>query len=239
MSGHSKWSTIKRAKGAADAKRGAIFTKISNAITIAVKSGGGIEDPDQNPKLRLAIESARANNMPKDNIERAIKRASAKDAGELSEMVYEGFAPGGVAVIVEAITDNTNRTTSEVKNLFNKSGANFAGPGSVSYQFEQVGEVSIDKNGKSIDDIFMISAELGAEDVEDGEEAAVYTNVSDLGKVKEGLEKAGYKITDATISRKPKSKIEVGREEKEKILNFLSLLEEMDDVQKVYSNIAI
>jgi YebC/PmpR family DNA-binding regulatory protein len=240
MSGHSKWSTIKRAKGAADAKRGAIFTKISNAITIAVKQGGGIEDPEMNPKLRLAVESARANNMPKENIERAIKRASAKDAGELSEMVYEGFAPGGVSVMVEAITDNTNRTTSEVKNLFNKSGASFAGPGAVAYQFEQIGEISVLKEGKSLEDIFMQAAELGALDVEDGEEEAiVYTSVLDLAKVREGLEKSGFKLNEASISRKPKNKVEVGDVEKEKILGFLSNLEDMDDVQKVYSNIAV
>ncbi|MBI2420630.1 MAG: YebC/PmpR family DNA-binding transcriptional regulator, partial [Candidatus Levybacteria bacterium] len=153
MSGHSKWSTIKRQKGAADIKRGATFTKISNAITIAVKQGGGVGDPDQNPRLRLAVEMARSANMPKDNIERAIQRASNKGEGELQEVIYEGFAPGGVSVIVEAVTDNTNRTTSEVKSLFNKSGANFAQPGAVSYQFKQTGEIVIHKNGKSIDEI--------------------------------------------------------------------------------------
>lgn len=240
MSGHSKWSTIKRQKGAADAKRGATFTKISNAITIAVKQGGGVTDPNQNPRLRLAVELARANNMPKDNIERAIDRASAKGAGELTEVVYEGFAPGGVSVMVEAVTDNTNRTTSEVKSLFNKSGASFAGPGAVAYQFEQSGEILVAKNGKSIDDIFMRAAELGASDVEDGEgEALIYTKVSDLTKIKDGLSQAGFEIVSAEISRKPTNKIELGEEEKEKILNFLSSIEDLEDVQKVYSNIAM
>lgn len=240
MSGHSKWSTIKRAKGAADAKRGAAFTKISNAITIAVKQGGGVGDPDQNPRLRLAVELARANNMPKDNIERAIARASAKGAGELTELTYEGYAPGGVSVMVEAVTDNTNRTTSEVKSLFNKSGASFGGPGTVAYQFEQSGEISISKNGKSIDDIFLSSAELGALDVEDGEEEViVYTKVQDLSLVKEGLSSQGFEITGAEISRKPTNQVEVDGEMKERILNFLSALEDMDDVQKVYSNIAL
>lgn len=240
MSGHSKWSTIKRAKGAADAKRGATFTKISNAITIAVKEGGGVGDPDQNPRLRLAIESARANNMPKDNIERAIKRATDKGAGELSEVTYEGFAPGGVSVMVEAVTDNTNRTTSEVKSLFNKSGASFAGPGAVAYQFEVTGEITVNKNESSIDDIFLRAAELGAKDVEDREEEAiVYTDVPDLTRIKEGMEGAGFEVIDAQIARKPANKVEVKEEEKEKILNFLSALEDMDDVQKVYSNIAL
>lgn len=240
MSGHSKWSTIKRQKGAQDAKRGAIFTKISNAITLAVKQGGGIDDPDQNPKLRLAVENARANNMPKENIQRAIARASAKGQGELTEMLYEGFAPGGVSVIVEAITDNTNRTTAEIKTLFSKSGASFAGPGSVAYQFDQIGEINVEKSGKSLDDIFLMAAEIGAADIEDGvEEVYVFTKVSDLGKVRDELEKSGLKVNDATISRRPKTKVKVEGEEKQKILNFLSNLEDMEDVQKVYSNIEV
>lgn len=240
MSGHSKWSTIKRQKGATDAKRGKIFTKISNAITIAVKQGGGISDPDSNPKLRLAIETARANNMPKDNIERAIKKATDKGAGDLTELTYEGFAPGGVSVMVEAVTDNPNRTTSEVKNLFSKSGASFAGPGAVAYQFEQVGEIIVLKNNKSFDDIFIQAAELGAVDVDDGEEEViVYTKLSDISKVKEGLVGLGLSVTDANLTRKPNRKVEVENKEKEKILNFLSSLEDMDDVQNVYSNISV
>lgn len=240
MSGHSKWSTIKRQKGAADAKRGAVFTKISNAITLAVKQGGGIDDPEQNPKLRLAVENAKANNMPKENVQRAINRAKTKGEGELFEMVYEGFAPFGVSVVVEAITDNTNRTTSEVKSLFNKSGASFAGPGSVAYQFEQIGEIGVEKGDMSIDDIFMKAAELGATDIEDGEgEVIVYTNVVDLAKVKDGLENEGIRVKDAMISRKPKNEVSVGEEEKHKIITFLSNLEDMDDIQKVYSNIKI
>ena len=240
MSGHSKWSTIKRQKGAADARRGATFTKISNAITIAVRQGGRVGDPDQNPKLRLAIETARANNMPKDNIERAIARATAKGEGEMTELIYEGFAPGGASVVVEAVTDNVNRSTSEVKSLFNKYGAKFAEPGSVTYQFKQIGEITVRKDGKSIDDIFLSAAELGAEDIEDGEgEAIVYTNVSDLSKIKDGLGALGFQILGAEISRKPINKIEIGEEDREKILTFLSALEELDDVQKVYSNIKV
>ncbi len=240
MSGHSKWSTIKRQKGAADIKRGATFTKISNAITIAVKQGGGIGDPNQNPRLRLAIESARTANMPKDNIERAIARATAKGAGELSEVTYEGFTPGGASVLIEAVTDNTNRTTSEVKSLFNKSGASFGQPGAVAYQFNQAGEITVVKNAHTLDDIFLTAAEAGALDVEDnGEEVSVYTNVSDLSKVKDTLSSAGYEIVGAEISRKPLNLMEVREEDKERIINFLSALESMDDVQKVYSNISL
>jgi YebC/PmpR family DNA-binding regulatory protein len=240
MSGHSKWSTIKRQKGVADVKRGATFTKISNAITIAVKQGGGVGDPDQNPRLRLAIELARGANMPKDNIERAILRATSKEAGDLMELTYEGFAPGGVSVLVEAVTDNNNRTTSEVKSLFNKSGASFAGPGAVAYQFDQMGEITILKNGKSIDDIFLSAAELGALDVEDrGEETAVFTEIADLAKIKEGLSALGFEISGAEISRKPKNTVDVDEEQKDKIVNFLSALEDMDDIQKVYSNISL
>lgn len=240
MSGHSKWSTIKRQKGAADVKRGATFTKISNAITIAVKAGGGVGDPNQNPRLRLAVELARTANMPKDNIERAIARATAKGAGELSEVTYEGFTPGGASVLIEAVTDNTNRTTAEIKSLFNKSGASFGQPGSVAYQFNQTGEIAVNKNNYSLDDIFMAAVEAGANDVEDnGEEATVYVNVSDLSKIKEALVNVGFEIISAEISRKPISLISVGEEDKEKIINFLSTLESMDDVQKVYSNIAL
>ncbi|MBI4097620.1 MAG: YebC/PmpR family DNA-binding transcriptional regulator [Candidatus Levybacteria bacterium] len=240
MSGHSKWSTIKRQKGAADARRGATFTKISNAITIAVKQGGGTGDPDQNPKLENAVEMARAANMPKDNIERAIARATAKGEGELTELTYEGFAPGGISVLVEAVTDNPNRTTAEVKSLFNKSGARFAEQGAVGYQFEQTGEITISKSGKSIDEIFLSAAELGASDVEDrGEEVAVYTNLSSLNQIKSGLEIRGFNIISSEISLKPMSRVEISPEMKEKIVNFLSALEKMDDVQKVYSNIAL
>src|SRR3989338_2184136 len=143
MSGHSKWSTIKRQKGASDIRRGQTFTKLSNAITLAVKEGGGVDDPDQNFKLRLIIEKARSLNMPKENIERATKRASGKEASNVSEVMYEGFGPEGVAIIVEAVTDNKLRTTSEVKNIIDKSGGTFGKQGSVSYQFEKMGQIVI------------------------------------------------------------------------------------------------
>lgn len=238
MSGHSKWSTIKRQKGQQDIKRGQIFTKLGNAITIAVKQGGGIGDPNSNPRLRLAIDAARAQNMPKANIDRAIERASGKGAEQVEEIMYEGFAPGGVSVIVEAATDNPTRTTAEVKNLFSKSGASFGQPGSSSYLFKRVGLITVSKS-KSFDEIFEVSVESGAEDVEEvGEEVFIYTDPTQLGAVRDILVSKGLNITDASFALKPLLKMKV--EEKEvydKALNFLSSLEEMDDVQKVYSNL--
>ena len=240
MSGHSKWSQIKRQKGVADVKRGLTFTKLSNAITIAVKQGGGIGDPEQNFRLRLAIDAAKAANMPKENIERAIKRALGKEAGQLEEVVYEGFFPGGVTLIVEAATDNSQRTTSFIKSLFNKSGASFGQPGSVAYQFSQKGEIVIKKNSKSFDDIFNAAVESGAEDVEEyGEEVSVFTSVQDLAKIRDALTKKGFDVTKADIIRKPIVPLEIEDEsELGKIEKFISAIEDLDDVQKVYSNIA-
>lgn len=239
MSGHSKWATIKRAKGAADLKRGLTFTKLSNAITIAVKRSGGITNPDQNFRLRLAVEAAKAANMPKDNIERAIQRAIAKEGGELSEVVYEGFAPYGISVIIEAATDNTLRTTSEIKSIFNKEGGNFGQPGSVAYQFVTKGKINVKKNGKLLDDIFTLIADSGAEDIEEGEEEfVIYTKPSDLSKVRDLLLSKGLQISEAELIKKPLVSMAVGDKEKyDKIMEFIGKLEELDDVQKVYSNL--
>ena len=240
MSGHSKWATIKRAKGAADLKRGLTFTKISNAITVAVKAGGGIADPNSNFKLRLAIEAARAANMPKDNIERAIQKALGKGAGEMSEVIYEGFAPGGICVIIEAATDNTLRTTSEIKSIFNKEGGSFGQPGSVAYQFEQKGRIVIDKNGKTMDELFEIAVESGAEDIEDVQNKAIIaTAYSDLSSVRERLLAKGITPEEVEAIRKPLNPITIWDPEKlQKIVHFLDKLESLDDVQKVYSNLA-
>ncbi|KKR76992.1 MAG: transcriptional regulator [Candidatus Levybacteria bacterium GW2011_GWA2_40_8] len=239
MSGHSKWSTIKRQKGAADVKRGQAFTKISNAITIAVKQGGGVSDPDSNPRLRIAIDAARKVNMPKDNIERVIQRAQHKGEGGVEEVVYEGFIPGGAGVIVEAVTDNPNRTTSEIKNLFGKFGASLARPGAVSYQFANVGEITVLKNTKSMDEMLMIAADAGAEDVsEDSEAFTIYTNPHELTKVKESLEKQGISVEEAFLSKKAVTNISLDPGKEEGIINFLQSLENLDDVQKVYTNIS-
>lgn len=239
MSGHSKWSTIKRQKGLNDKKRGLTFTKLSIGISLAVKQGGGIGDPEQNFRLRLAIDSARHANMPKENVERAIKRAQGKEMGDISEIIYEGFAPGGVAVMVEAATDNSMRTTSEVKNIFNKNGASFGQPGSVAYQFKQVGRIVVNKSTKTYDDIFAIAVENGAEDIEDvGDEVFIYTNVSDLAEVRDSFANLGVTIIEAGMTREPIVTIEVTDPEVlSKIDNFVNLLEELDDVQKVYTNL--
>ncbi len=239
MSGHSKWAQIKRQKGVADIKKGKTFTKLANAITIAVKQGGGITDPNQNFRLRLIVDAAKTVNMPKENVERAIKRASGREVGNLEEVIYEGFAPGGVSVIVEAATDNSTRTTAEIKNLFQKAGGSFAKPGAVSYQFKQVGQIIIKKNEKTTDEILSISLESGAEDIEDMEdEVFVYTAVSNLSKLKESMVNKGLSVLEADMVRIPLNTVKVEDTFKqEKIISFLNLLEDLDDVQKVYSNL--
>lgn len=239
MSGHSKWSTIKRQKGLNDQKRGKTFTKLGNAITIAVKQGGGIGDPATNLRLRLAVDAARAANMPKENIERAIRRASGKEAGNLQEVLYEGFAPGGVSVIIEAATDNSLRTTSEVKSIFNKAGASFGQPGAVAYQFKHIGRIIVKKSGKSFDDIFTLAVEQGAEDIEEvGEEVFIYTSMQDLAKIKDALSNLGIGVVEADLIREPVVTVELLEDEKlSKIDNFVNTLEELDDVLKVYTNL--
>jgi YebC/PmpR family DNA-binding regulatory protein len=240
MSGHSKWATIKRAKGAADLKRGVAFTKLSNAITIAVKSGSGITDPDSNFKLRLAIDAARSANMPKENIQRAIQRAQGRDAGDLQEVLYEGFAPEGVSVIVEAATDNSLRTTSEIKSIFNKEGGRFGQPGSVAYQFEQKGIIVVEKNGKTSDELFELAVESGAEDIEEKDnKALITTSFSDVARVRENVFKHGLKIESAEIVRVALNPMDIEDEDKlGRVHSFLNKIEELDDVQKIYSNLA-
>lgn len=241
MSGHSKWSQIKRQKGVADAKRGQAFTKIAMAITFAVKAGGGITDPNQNFRLRLEIEKARMANMPKENISRAIERGVGKgEKGELSEVVYEGFAPAGVSIMAEAVTDNKQRTTPEVKNLFEKYGGTLGVLGSVAYQFEQMGLILANKNGKSFEDIFLSAVDNGAIDVEDsGEEVAIYTSPADLAKVRDAV-KDMIVITSAELIRKPTATIVIEEKEvAEKLLQFIERLENHDDIQKVYANFDI
>lgn len=241
MSGHSKWKTIKHQKGQLDIKRGMVFTKLANAITIAVKQGGGTTDPNSNPRLRLAIDSARAQNMPKENVQRAIDRGAGKgEAGELHEVIYEGFAPFGVNVIVEAATDNPQRTSSLVKNLFQKNGGSFGQPGSSSYLFKKMGEISVKKDNKSFDEIFSQAVESGADDVEDApEEVVVYTQTSDLGRVRDELSSKGFEIIEAKNTLMPITKISLPKDEYDKVIDFLSSLEDLDDVQEVYSNLQL
>ena len=241
MSGHSKWATIKRQKGANDAKRGQLFTKLSKAITIAVRQGGGIGDPNSNFRLRLAIEAARNANMPKDNIERAISRASGKEMTELAEALYEGFGPGGFSVIVETLSDNNQRTVSEVKNIFDKNGGNMGNQGSVQYQFDKKGVIAVAKDGKTIDDIFLIAADNQAEDVEEmGDDVYIYTKPEDLAQVRNNLIEQGLTVKVAELTWKPIVFNSIGdKTQAERAINFLEKLESLDDVQKVYANFDI
>ncbi len=239
MSGHSKWSSIKRQKGVADVKKGQIFTKLAKAIIIAVKQGGGITDAGQNFKLRLAMDKAAQANMPKDNIQRAIEKAKGTKDADMEEIIYEGFAPYGVSVMVEAVTDNSQRTTAEVKNIFNKSGGSFGQPGSVSYLFSQMGRVTVKKEGKSLDDIFLLAAGSGAQDIEeDGDEVVVLTPADKLAAVRSKLAENGLMIIEASLLRVPTTFIAVGEQNASKVSGFIEHLESLDDVQKVYSNLS-
>lgn len=242
MSGHSKWSTIKRQKGATDAKRGAAFTKLGNFIAIATREGGS-GDPDSNFKLRLAIEKARQANMPKENIQRSIDRGLGK-GGEtvLENGVFEGFGPGGVAIIVETISDNNTRTVNELKMVFNKMGGNLGNTGSVSYLFSRQGEITLAKDGQTYDSIFEKAVNVGAEDIEEDEDAfIVFTHPEQLHKIKEELIKAGLNVLDAGLIFRPNKETMItisDPAQEEKVHNLLSAIDDLDDVQNVFSNLA-
>jgi YebC/PmpR family DNA-binding regulatory protein len=243
MSGHSKWNTIKRQKGVADAKRGKEFTRLGNAITIAVREGGGSGDPSANFKLRLAMVQARGANMPKDNIQRAIDRGLGKSGsgGQLESVTYEGYGPEKVAIVVDAVTDNRNRTSSEVRGVIEKNGGTFASQGAVSWMFTDEGLITVNKNGRSFDDLFEKAVDAGAEDVEDGGEfVQVYTKPAELDKVKKVLESKGLGIKGAELTKKASTVVEIkDAESAKKVLNFMEKLEEIDDVSKVYANFDI
>lgn len=241
MSGHSKWSTIKRQKGVADQKRGQAFTKLAKAIIIAVKSGGNLTDPAANFKLRLAIEKAKAVNMPKENIERAIERAKEQEVGQLEEVVYEGFGPGGVAILVEAATDSRQRTAQEIKNIFEKNGGRLGGPGATSYLFGNVGLISLKKGNQSADEIMEKVIEAGAEDLEEaGEEMLIYTKPDELHRVSETLVAKGIEIIESELTFKPTTFVSINSEtEALRILSFMEKLEEVEDVQRVFANFDI
>lgn len=235
MSGHSKWSTIKRAKGAADIKRGLTFTKVANAITIATKLGGS-GDPDSNPRLRMVMDEARSVNMPKENIQRAIDRGTRKGEGQsLEEVLYEGFGPSKVAFLVEGVTDNKLRTLQEVKNLFEKAGGHLAGAGAVLYMFERVGELRVKGKGGSIEDEMLELIDLGAKDIQG---YLVYTEASNLTEVSNKITQAGYGVERAQLVYKPTIFVEIkDKEASDKVLDFIRKLEESDDIQKVYTNL--
>ncbi len=241
MSGHSKWSQIKRQKGVADQKRGQAFTKLGNAITIAVKSGGGIADPGANFKLRLAIEKAKALNMPKENIERAIEKAKGSEAGQLQEVIYEGFGPQGVAILIEAATDNRQRTVQEVKNLLETSGGRLAGPGATSYLFQNMGLITVDGSNKKSDEIMEAAIEAGAEDLEEaGGEILIYTQPAKLHEVQEKLSAKGLIIKESELIYKPTSTVPINAvDDAQKILSLVEKLEEGESIQKVFANFDI
>jgi YebC/PmpR family DNA-binding regulatory protein len=235
MSGHSKWSTIKRQKGAKDAARGALFTKLGNAIAIAAKSG---TDPDMNFALRLAIDKAKAANMPAANIQRSIDRAKDKEAAQLHELTYEGYGPGGVAIMVEAATDNVNRTLPEVRLAFSKHGGNLAEKGAVAFQFDRRGMIRVRGNG---DDIMMAALEAGATDVQDeGDESVIYTESTDLAKVRDQLKDGGLDITEAELTFVPNTTVEVtDANTAGKIMRLMDALDECDDVTNTHVNFDI
>lgn len=237
MSGHSKWATIHRAKGVKDAKRGNLFSKLGRAISIAAKTGGG-PDISSNFKLRVAVEKARAADMPKENIERAIAKASEAEA--MDEVTYEGFGPGGIGVLVEVATDNKNRTASEVKNVFERGGGNLGGPGSVSFNFEQKGFLLVKKTADPESQMLKL-IEAGVEDVEESEDGIeVYTAPNMLSDVRKHLESEGFEITSTELYLKPKTLLTLTRpDEVKKATSFLEELESHDDVQKVYTNLDI
>lgn len=234
MSGHSKWSTIKRQKEANDAKRGQLFSKIARAITLAAKQGGA--NPDSNIRLRAIIEKAKQVNMPKDNIERAIERGSAAD--NLQEIVYEGYGPDGVPIIVETATDNKNRTAQEVKNIFTKGGGSLGGPGSVSFQFEKVGQILV-KKGQDPQNTMLELIDLGVEDIEEAEDGIqIYTKPEDLFDTKKRIEEKGLEAVEAELAFRPKNPVKIEDDTKsQKILKLLDNLDDYDDVQKVYAGV--
>jgi YebC/PmpR family DNA-binding regulatory protein len=237
MSGHSKWSTIKRQKGAADAKRGAVFTKLSREIIAAAKQGGG--DPAMNFKLRLAVQRAKAANMPNDNIERAIAKATGQgsDGEQLEEMTYEGYGPGGTAILVAVLTDNKNRTVAEVRHQFSRAGGNLGENGSVAWQFDAKGLITVPVNGSDPDEIALQAIDAGAEDVQvDTEMIEVQTEPSDLEAVRKALESNGLSIENADFAMVPKVTVDLDEKTAHQALKLLDALEDLEDVQRVYSN---
>jgi len=239
MSGHSHWATVKRKKAAADAKRGKVFTRLGREITIAAREGGG--DVEANFRLRLAIDKARAANMPKDNIERAIERgAGGGKEGDLAEVTYEGYAPHGVALLVEVLTDNRNRAVAEVRHVLNKQGGNMAEVGSVIWQFDRKGYIAIEPDGADTDVIFERAVEAGADDVIFGNDLIeVYTALDAFQAVQEALEGAGIDLAEAELSMVPKTPMQLEPEQTFKVMRVIEALEDLDDVQQVYSNLDI
>ena len=240
MSGHSKWSTIKHKKGAADAKRGKIFTRILKEMTVAARMGGG--DPAGNPRLRAAVAEAKAANMPKDNIERAIKRGTGEIEGvTYEELTYEGYGPGGVAIIVEVLTDNTNRTTPEIRHIFEKNGGNLGTPGSVRFQFEKKGYFAVEKSAVGEEKLMEIALEAGADDLqtEDADVYEIYTTPENFEAVRQALESGKIATVEAKLGMIPSTWVAVDEQKSKQIMRLLEMLDDHDDSQNVWSNFDI
>lgn len=236
MSGHSKWSQIKRQKGVNDTKRGAVFTKVSREISISARAGGG--DPDGNYRLRLAIEKARSVNMPAENIKRAIEKAVGGDKAEqYEEIVYEGYGPGGVAILVETATNNRNRTAADIRSYFAKSGGQLAGAGAVAWQFEPRGLVSVPREHQDADEVALAAIDAGAQDVDtDSDPFEISTQPGDLERVRLALESAGIKVESAELTMQPKATVEIDGAHARQNLRLIEMIEDHDDVQRVTAN---
>ncbi|MFQ6015982.1 MAG: YebC/PmpR family DNA-binding transcriptional regulator [Anaerolineae bacterium] len=239
MSGHSKWSTIKRKKAAMDARKGQLFTKLARELAVAARQGGG--DPDTNFTLRLVVDKAKAANMPKENIERAIQRGTGELKGEaLEEIMYEGYAPHGVALLVQVLTDNRNRTVADLRRVLTRQGGRLGEIGSVAWQFERKGYIAIPRDDQDVDTIFDTAVEAGADDVVLGDDLIeVYTAIIDFQTVQEALSKAGVPIDNAELAMIPNAPLQLGEGETIKVMGVIEALEELDDVQQVYSNLDI
>lgn len=237
MSGHSKWSTIKHKKGAADAKRGKIFTRIIKEMTVAARMGGG--DADGNPRLRAAVAEAKANNMPKDNIDRAVKRGTGELEGvNYEELTYEGYGPGGVAVMVETMTDNTNRTTPEIRHAFEKCGGNMGTQGSVRFQFERKGYFAVEKSAVTEDRLMEIALEAGADDLqtEDADVFEIYSAPEAFEQVRQALEKNKIPTVEAKLDQVPSNYVKLDEQKSRQMIRLMEMLDDQDDVQNVYTN---
>ena len=237
MSGHSKWSTIKHKKAATDKKRGKIFTQLTKELTIAAREGGG--DPSFNTRLALAMDKAKANNMPKDNIERAVKRGTGElEGSELFELMYEAYAPNGVGLLVEVVTDNKNRAVADLRHALNKNGGNMADGGSVVWQFARKGYIAVGGDVDQ-DELFLVAADAGADDIQFGEVAEVYTELDNFQAVREAIKEAGMDVEEASMVYEPNNPLELSHSEALQVMRVIEVIEDLDDVQNVYSTLEI
>jgi YebC/PmpR family DNA-binding regulatory protein len=239
MSGHSKWASIKHKKAATDAKKGKIFTKLIREVMMAARTGGG--SPDSNPRLRLAIEKAKEENMPAENIKRAVQKGTGEgSANQMEEISYEGYGPAGVAIKLNVVTDNKRRTASEIRSVFSKNNGNLGEVGCVSWMFERKGQISIPRAGVDEDALFTLAIESGAEDVaSETDSFQIYTRAEDLEKVRKSIEDGGVKVKSALFTMQPKTTVRIEGKDAEQLLRLLDALEEHEDVQTVYSNFEI